>query len=232
MEENYQGFTVIEALLIILIVAVVGFGGYYVWHSQKINTLSTSPLTNHKSASNKTTPIASTKPSPYAGWNSETLTNEKLTFSYPSNWQFTNSFPGAGSGVGDMVSVKAPSGVELNITTENMEHPSYDGPRTLIYSDPTTFLGKQAYVDYYADGTSNTAPINGGTVAYSSTDYPASGSGNPLSSPDYLKTINMSPQGWLLIQVTPATNSTIYKSDITSNIDFKDINLIVQSMHY
>lgn len=35
MKENKQnGFTLIEGLLIILVLAVVGFGSYYVWHSQ------------------------------------------------------------------------------------------------------------------------------------------------------------------------------------------------------
>lgn len=32
--KNEKGFSAVEGLLIILVVAVIGFGGYYVWHTQ------------------------------------------------------------------------------------------------------------------------------------------------------------------------------------------------------
>jgi len=35
MKKTQSGFALIEGLLIILILAVIGFGGYYVWNSQK-----------------------------------------------------------------------------------------------------------------------------------------------------------------------------------------------------
>ena len=35
MHKTQKGFALIEGLLIILILAVIGFGGYYVWNSQK-----------------------------------------------------------------------------------------------------------------------------------------------------------------------------------------------------
>jgi type II secretory pathway pseudopilin PulG len=35
MNKDQEGMALIESLLIILILAIIGFGGYYVWHSQK-----------------------------------------------------------------------------------------------------------------------------------------------------------------------------------------------------
>ncbi|PJE65465.1 hypothetical protein COU91_01495, partial [Candidatus Saccharibacteria bacterium CG10_big_fil_rev_8_21_14_0_10_47_8] len=32
--KNQKGFTLIESLLVVLILAVVGFAGYYVWHTR------------------------------------------------------------------------------------------------------------------------------------------------------------------------------------------------------
>lgn len=35
MNKTQKGFALIESLLIILILTIIGFGGYYVWHTQK-----------------------------------------------------------------------------------------------------------------------------------------------------------------------------------------------------
>jgi len=54
MKTTQKGFGHIEALLIILILAVVGFGGYYVWHSQH----------NNKPAAKAASSTSSGNPSP------------------------------------------------------------------------------------------------------------------------------------------------------------------------
>jgi len=53
MKKNQSGFALIEGLLIILIIAIIGFGGYYVWHTQKQTdkTLDTAAATSQKAAS-------------------------------------------------------------------------------------------------------------------------------------------------------------------------------------
>jgi prepilin-type N-terminal cleavage/methylation domain-containing protein len=38
IKDNQKGFGLIESLLVILIIAVIGFGGYYVWHTQRTKT--------------------------------------------------------------------------------------------------------------------------------------------------------------------------------------------------
>jgi len=55
---NNAGFTVVEALLILIFLAIVGFAGYYVWHQQK-GTDKTGDATKTSSQSAK---IASQKP--------------------------------------------------------------------------------------------------------------------------------------------------------------------------
>ena len=49
--KNQKGFALVEGLLIILILAVIGFGGYYVWHSQHKTTTATTTATSSKKAS-------------------------------------------------------------------------------------------------------------------------------------------------------------------------------------
>lgn len=53
MKKTQSGFALVESLLIILILVIIGFGGYYVWHSQQQTnkTLSTAASTSQKAAS-------------------------------------------------------------------------------------------------------------------------------------------------------------------------------------
>jgi Tfp pilus assembly protein PilV len=50
------GFTVVEALLIVLVLSVISFGGYFVWHTQNIaskDTTSDQPLATKSSTNTK-----------------------------------------------------------------------------------------------------------------------------------------------------------------------------------
>jgi competence protein ComGC len=49
--KDQLGFSAVEGLLVILVVAVFGFGGYYVWHTQKDNNKSA--VTASKSSASK-----------------------------------------------------------------------------------------------------------------------------------------------------------------------------------
>jgi type II secretory pathway pseudopilin PulG len=55
---NQKGFTLVEALLVIIAVALVVFVGYYVWHSQKDNN---KQATETSKTSQKTSPDQSSK---------------------------------------------------------------------------------------------------------------------------------------------------------------------------
>jgi hypothetical protein len=92
LSKNQKGFTVVEALLFILIVAVIGFGGYYVWHTQhnKKTPVTTTSTSSKSSTSTKPITTATTTPNPYAGWKQYCSTYEKSCFKYPSTWTLTN----------------------------------------------------------------------------------------------------------------------------------------------
>lgn len=76
ISKNEEGFTVVEALLIVLIIIVVCFAGWYVYHTDHKKTTSTT----------KTTALTS----PYAGWNTYSSLSP-VSFKYPSNWTVTTS---------------------------------------------------------------------------------------------------------------------------------------------
>ncbi|HUD07029.1 MAG TPA: hypothetical protein VMR34_04020 [Candidatus Saccharimonadales bacterium] len=89
LNKNSNGFTVVEGLLIVLVIALIGFGGYYVWHTQH----KTSPAKTTTSTSTKSTSPSSTKtttaPNPYAGWKTYTL--GQFSFKYPTDWSVTDN---------------------------------------------------------------------------------------------------------------------------------------------
>jgi hypothetical protein len=58
MNKTQKGFALVEGLLILLILAVIGFGGYYVWHSQRQTDKSLTQA-NQVSQSTKTSSKAS-----------------------------------------------------------------------------------------------------------------------------------------------------------------------------
>jgi len=125
LKNSKSGFTVVEALLIILVLAVVSFGGYYVWHSQhKTNTSPTS-----SSTVNTKTSVGSQK---YCS------NQEKACFYFPSNWTTKNVGPGSSvddSG-GDGVSLTSPSGMVL---TYQIPSPGIGGDCS---GQPDVFINK------------------------------------------------------------------------------------------
>lgn len=54
MKQKQTGFTVIEALLLVIALSIIGFGGYYVWNS---NQQSNKSLSQAEQTSQKTSPI-------------------------------------------------------------------------------------------------------------------------------------------------------------------------------
>ncbi len=77
MNKKQNGFALIESLLIILILVIIGFGGYYVWNTQK-NVDETSK--------DATSASQSTTSSPTAVGKKMTLGTD-VSLETPSNWQ-------------------------------------------------------------------------------------------------------------------------------------------------
>lgn len=96
MKKNQKGFSVIEALLFLIIVGLIGFVGWYVWHAKNNTDNNLNAAAN--TSSNTTTQIAATDK--YSGW--QTLDHDGTKYAealgegygvhfslkYPSEWQY------------------------------------------------------------------------------------------------------------------------------------------------
>lgn len=56
--KNQSGFTVVEVILVLILVAILGFTGYYVWHSQKKADDKKPVSTTSQPSSTSTKPVA------------------------------------------------------------------------------------------------------------------------------------------------------------------------------
>lgn len=87
------GFSIVEALLILAVVGILGFTGWYVYHAKQTSNkdysaaASATVPTYKKKTSTKTTTTAN----PYNGWNTYTVASTGLTFKYPANWTMRNN---------------------------------------------------------------------------------------------------------------------------------------------
>src|SRR5689334_22132151 len=78
-----QGFAALEALLIVVIVAILGGTGYYVYHANQ----KTSDTLNSASKDAQSSPQKkSSKVDPIANWTAFTSTKGQFSLKYPSSW--------------------------------------------------------------------------------------------------------------------------------------------------
>lgn len=101
---NQQGFGLIGTLLIILIVFILGFGGWYAYrHDHKAKTVSTSSSTTTTSGTtrNKGSGSGGTTSDPYVGWKSYTASVGNFTLRFPSDWSVTGG--GTGPSYGEII---------------------------------------------------------------------------------------------------------------------------------
>ncbi len=157
LRNDQSGFSAVEALLIVLIISVVGFGSYYVWHSHKKAPVSNT--STHTSTQTSKTSSATTTPSPtsgpYAGWKTAALTYEKISYLYPSNWTVDDQsvslpksknscvYPGI-----DKIYLTSPSKEQVVLQT-GIDCIG-DGGVTSFGSVPVNSLGQSLYLDFVA----------------------------------------------------------------------------------
>lgn len=86
---SQKGFSIVEALLILVVIGILGFTGWYIYHAKQASDK------NYAVAANTTIPTYKKKTStantaatnnPYAGWNTYTVASTGLTFKYPADW--------------------------------------------------------------------------------------------------------------------------------------------------
>ncbi len=118
MKHRQYGFSAVEIILVIIVVGLLGFGGWYVWQANN-QQLTTSTSQN-------------TTADPYADW--KAYSKGSLTFKYPADWTLTEIGPGpqlksgnyASTGLqsitvtkGASISVTNPGAAQTTITAEN-----------------------------------------------------------------------------------------------------------------
>jgi hypothetical protein len=84
MKKTQEGFAIIESLLIILILVIIGFGGYYVWHTQQQTnkTLDQAANTSQKTASSTADSSAAQKYLTIKEWGIKFTTSKESRDAY------------------------------------------------------------------------------------------------------------------------------------------------------
>jgi len=92
-KRNQSGFSAIEVLLVILIVAALAVSGFVLYQRHKPSVVKTSAATtqNQTTTQTKDTSTQSAQPDPYQGWNTYNDTGyaaaSGISIKYPSDWQ-------------------------------------------------------------------------------------------------------------------------------------------------
>lgn len=74
MSNRQDGFGLAGCLIVLVVLAAIGFAAWHVW----------SPKDKNPAATETTSSVATTDP--YAGWKTYTSSFEKLSFKYPASW--------------------------------------------------------------------------------------------------------------------------------------------------
>jgi hypothetical protein len=201
---NESGFSVVELLLVIVIVVLLGFMGWYIYHN------------DHKTNVN-TTKLSSTSISVYSGWKTFATSYQKLSFKYPNNWVLTDNSTSNGN---DDISIKSPSGLTVNMQAL-IPISSTDITASIISTSNVTFTGQSDYLLYYsstaAQNNSTTGPVDEAYLSSSSTKivYPSANTSDGTV--------------W---NITITTPSAIQSSNIPTNSDFQNAKQIIESASY
>jgi len=227
--KNKNGFTVVETLLTILILAVIGFGGYYVWHTQdnKVKTVSTT---------------TETSTSPYAGWKTATLKYEKITYQYPANWKITDySSPGGCTTPGsDLVYLTSPNNEQVVLHT-GIDCIGDGGAVDFGTAVPITALGQNLYLVF--QNWAGEGPADQPSVPQFACLGPTSSPNTPFDfiaknifHSDYTSASDKATQNSFCYYTYNNQSKTPLPAESVSSIenshDFTTAELIFESMHY
>ena len=145
-----KGFSTTLLVVVVLVIAGLGFGGWLVWRKSQNDTSSkqTKPAARTTSRSNTTTEM---KADPYEGW--KTYTNEAygIRFRYPNEWTI------AVDKAASMSEGNEPDGIPNHIYTITLAKGSLLKADFSVY-DQTLESTVLAYDKYYGKGKSQEIP--------------------------------------------------------------------------
>lgn len=88
---NNRGFSVVMALVIVVIVAALGMGGYFVWHKNKQTAKTTSNTKTSQNSSSGSTGKQPSQTDPYVGWKTAKSPRAGFSIKYPSDWTYAET---------------------------------------------------------------------------------------------------------------------------------------------
>lgn len=96
IRRNEAGFSPIEVILVLVVVALIGVVGFMVYknHNKKATTNSVAATTTTKPSTTRQAKTTTQTPDPYAGWASCADSVEGSSFKYPSTWTLTGATAG------------------------------------------------------------------------------------------------------------------------------------------
>lgn len=202
---NHQaGFSAVEAVMVLVIVALIGVVGFLVYKNHETTTAS---VTTTKPASK-----APTSSNPYAGWKTYTLKYEKASFKYPGSWQLEDSSIAdsktTGGGI-DAIRLTGSNGFEMSVTDGGPNDYGFPaGGLTSVHTDPVAFLGQQVYMNLAETGAHNTGIVDYINLTTSKTglaDFPTD---KNVVAPSYGGSVTQ--------------NKILVRMDYNANIDFSN----------
>ena len=153
-----NGFGLLGSLLMVVIIAALGAGGWLAWHAKHptkkpsgTTTSSTQKKSNNSSSGSTTT----TQADPYAGWKTYCDTTYHYCFKYPSTWSFAVvTAPEQPCDAGQVEITSADGTVDLSYQNDN----NHDGALPEITPTSIEALGsaKQSLTilgSYFSGGT-------------------------------------------------------------------------------
>jgi hypothetical protein len=86
ISKDSDGFTVLYTILVLIIVGIVGFTGWYVWNTNTEANENFKSGVNASSVAHSTPYKTKKVVDPYANWQSYSSAVGNFTFKYPANW--------------------------------------------------------------------------------------------------------------------------------------------------
>ncbi|HSX35391.1 MAG TPA: hypothetical protein VLH84_00480 [Patescibacteria group bacterium] len=137
MKRNQKGFGAI-GILVIVVVALAGFGGWYVWHKSGDQAAQT-PVTQSSSKKTAETPVRATQTpvDSYVGWKTYCDNVYHYCFRYPSDWSLGGSTVAAGfCDVGEAAVFRPDDNAAVSYTNANNKDGSAPAFTTVSIDKP------------------------------------------------------------------------------------------------
>ena len=142
-----------EVLLIAVVIGMVGFTGYFVWHSQQAtkNTLNQTAKTNTSSSKGTTdSKSANTK---LRSASMDAAVGKDISFMYPQTWKLETSVLQTSPYIDQKVTVKSPSG-SMAVVYEASDggvggncDPAEQGVLTSLHTESVSLFSEANYVE-------------------------------------------------------------------------------------